>query len=123
VKLLADENIEQPIIDVLRADGHDVVGVAEVAPGSSDQEVLRLANDRGCIVLTNDKDFGELCHREGRVAAGVVLLRFRSEDGAEKARKLCGLLREIGDRIEGHFAVVTDHGTRLRPVRHPRAPG
>ncbi|KYF50440.1 hypothetical protein BE08_17255 [Sorangium cellulosum] len=62
--ILADENIAAPIVERLRADGVTVLQVAEIAPTVADSEVLRLAAEHDAIVLTGDKDFGELVVRE-----------------------------------------------------------
>jgi len=59
VRVLADENVPKKAVEALRERGHDVLWVAEVAPGSKDEEVLALAIREGRILLTFDKDFGE----------------------------------------------------------------
>ena len=74
MNLVADENVDQPIVDRLRQDGHLVVAVAELSPSISDDEVLRQANQQSALLITGDKDFGELVYRLGRVHAGVILL-------------------------------------------------
>lgn len=117
MKFLAHENIEQPVVDSLRAAGHDVACVAAVAPGVSDEELLRLANAESRLVLTNDKDFSELVYREGRVAQGIVLLRLATENGIEKAERFAAILPSIEKRLPGHFAVLTEQRVRLRPLR------
>ena len=65
MNLIADENVDAAIVERLRAEGHDVVWVADLAPGVTDQAVLREANAKGAILVTADKDFGELV--SGRV--------------------------------------------------------
>ncbi|UCC68329.1 MAG: hypothetical protein JSV79_14715, partial [Armatimonadota bacterium] len=65
----------------------------------------------------NDKDFGELCYREGLVSTGVVLLRFQTEDGSRKAVLLLDALADTPDRLAGHFTVVAEGRARLRPLR------
>jgi predicted nuclease of predicted toxin-antitoxin system len=117
MRFLADENVEQPVVDALRAAGNDVTCVGEVAPGARDQEVLRLANAESRLLLTNDKDFGEAVYREGRTSEGIVLLRLRTEDGVEKAATVAKMLLELERRLAGHFAVLTDERVRLRPLR------
>jgi predicted nuclease of predicted toxin-antitoxin system len=75
MNILADESVDQPIVERLRADGHDVLAVVEMAPGLPDEDVLTLANQRGAVLLTADTDFGELVFRQHRLATGVVLIR------------------------------------------------
>ena len=75
MKFLADENLDQQIVERLRQDGHFVWYIAEMEPGVSDDVVLNLANQEGVLLITADKDFGELVFRLGRIASGVVLIR------------------------------------------------
>jgi predicted nuclease of predicted toxin-antitoxin system len=72
---MADENIDRQIVERLRQDGHEVWYVAEMDPGVSDQEVLTFANNEQAVLLTADKDFGELVYRQELVNPGVILLR------------------------------------------------
>jgi predicted nuclease of predicted toxin-antitoxin system len=116
VKWYADESVERRIVDALRAEGHDVVAVSEVAPSLRDEDVLRDGTGRGCVLLTNDTDFGGLVFRGGHKARGVVLLRLRTVDAREKARRLMEVLPKIEDRIVGHFVVVEDAAIRIRPL-------
>jgi predicted nuclease of predicted toxin-antitoxin system len=72
VRLLADEGVDAAIVARLRFDGHDLVYVAELSPGITDDAVLELANADERILMTADKDFGELVFRLRRVAFGVL---------------------------------------------------
>ena len=63
MNLLADECSDALVVDGLRGDGHDVLYVREVARGSDDDTVLQMAADQQRILLTEDKDFGELVVR------------------------------------------------------------
>lgn len=65
--LLADESVDRPIVERLRGDGHDTVYVAELSPSITDEQVLQKANSRNALLMTEDKDFGELVYRLGRV--------------------------------------------------------
>lgn len=85
MNLVADESIDGPIVERLRASGFEVVAVADVSPGLGDDEVLSLANDRQAVLLTGDKDFGDLVFRLGRVSAGVILVRLSGLKPRRKA--------------------------------------
>lgn len=76
-KLLCDENIPAKTIDALRDGGGDVNSVREIAPGMADAEVLRQAVAHGCILVTFDRDFGELIFRQGQTPPPSVIY-FRS---------------------------------------------
>lgn len=67
MKILADEGVDRPIVELLRQSGHQVWYVAELEPGISDNVVLDLANRERAILLTADRDFGELVFRQGRL--------------------------------------------------------
>ena len=75
VTLLADENVHRLIVAHLLRDGHEVVHVADLAPSISDEEVLALAVEREALLITNDRDFGELVFVGASRHAGVLLLR------------------------------------------------
>ena len=76
MRLLADENIPKLAVEALRDRGHDVAWVRQDAPGIPDQEVLSLGQDESRLLITCDKDFGELAFRHGLPAEhGVVLFR------------------------------------------------
>ena len=76
MNLLTDEDIEKQIVERLREDGHEVLYVAEMEPGVSDEAVLMRANEKNALLLTADKDFGELIfHQNLLLSGGVVLLR------------------------------------------------
>ncbi len=63
MNLLADESVDRPIVEQLRQDGHDVLYVAEMEPGIPDDVVLQRANEHQALLVTEDKDFGELVYR------------------------------------------------------------
>jgi hypothetical protein len=63
VKIFADESVDKQIVSRLRAQGHDVVYVAELDPGIDDETVLRSSHDSNALLVTADKDFGELVFR------------------------------------------------------------
>jgi predicted nuclease of predicted toxin-antitoxin system len=66
MNFLADESCAGPVIQALREAGHDVAAVAEVAKGSTDEQVLERALNGKRILITEDRDFGELVYA-GRV--------------------------------------------------------
>jgi predicted nuclease of predicted toxin-antitoxin system len=87
MRALADENLPRPALEALRKAGWDVFSIAEKCPGISDEEVAALGTEQERILLTFDKDFGELIFRRGLSAgSGVVLFRITPgspEDAAD----------------------------------------
>ena len=117
MRLLADENIAGVAVEALRARGHDVLWVRTEAPGSSDADVLKLAEQADRIVLTFDKDFGELALR-GKTSrpSGVVLFRMRPLPPHRLAQMIARVLESRTDWV-GHFSVVEEE--RIRMVQLP----
>jgi predicted nuclease of predicted toxin-antitoxin system len=103
----------------LRRAGHDVVWIRTDAPGSTDEDVLRRAQGESRLLVTFDKDFGELAFRAGLpAAAGVVLFRITARSSTDVARIALAVLDSRTD-WEGHFSVVEDRRIRMTPL--PRA--
>ena len=75
MNLLIDESVDRQIVEELRRDGHNVAYVAEMDPGISDDAVLSVANNMTALLVTADKDFGELVFRRRQINAGVLLIR------------------------------------------------
>lgn len=65
MKLVVDESVDASIVIRLRSDGHEVIYIAEQSPGISDLKVMEIANREQCVLVTSDKDFGELVFRNG----------------------------------------------------------
>lgn len=111
---MADENVDAGIVVRLRADGHDVVWVAELAPGIDDEQVMALANDQGRVLITTDKDFGDLVFRLGRVTAGVILLRLEGLASTAKAETVSLAVAAHFAEIGGAFSVIAPGVMRIR---------
>ena len=78
MRLLVDENFPGLAVKAIRSRGHELVWIREDAPGISDQAVLSRATTEGRILITFDKDFGEIAFRGGQeMARGIILLRPR----------------------------------------------
>jgi len=115
VKLLADEGVDAAIVARLRADGHDIVYVAELSPGITDDAVLELANADERILMTTDKDFGELVFRLRRAMVGVLLVRLAGLPSESKAEAVARVVGEHGDEMAGAFTVLSPGLVRIRP--------
>jgi len=114
VRLLADENIEKPVVEHLRAEGHDVLYVMEMGRGVTDDHVLALAKREKALLVTLDKDFGELVFRKKLSGAGAILLRLTGMMTAEKSVLVSRALRKHGMEMTGCFTVITPRSIRIR---------
>ncbi len=115
MKLLADEGVEVLVVERLRLEGHDVDYIAELAPGITDDEVLDRANAGQRVLVTVDKDFGELVFRLHRVASGILLIRLAGLSTDDKAELVAGAVRDRGGQMLGAFTVVSPSVIRIRP--------
>jgi predicted nuclease of predicted toxin-antitoxin system len=116
MRVLANENFPGPVVTSLRSLGHDVAWVKEIMQGASDPEVLRRAQNERRVLVTFDKDFGELAYRAGLPAdSGVVLFRLGgSSPDDDNARAVAALTSR--DDWGGCFAVVLDDRIRVRAL-------
>lgn len=114
MRILANENFPGPVIRELRRRGHDVLSVKEMMRGAGDREILATAQREDRLVVTFDKDFGELAYRFGLPAAsGVILFRLSgASPEIDNARAVSAL--ESGIDWSGNFAVVSDDRIRVR---------
>jgi predicted nuclease of predicted toxin-antitoxin system len=114
VKLLADESIDRQIVDRLRQDGHQIWYIVEMEPGISDDTVLDLANQKTALLLTADKDFGELVYRQHRLTFGVILVRLAGLSSTRKAEIVASVVDEHAKELPDTFAVITPGILRVR---------
>lgn len=112
----ADENVDRQIVQALRSSGHSVLYIAEYFPGCSDEQVLRQAAERESVLLTTDKDFGELVFRQQKMQAGVVLVRLHSLPPLERVRRVVEIADRHGEALREAFTVVTPKAVRFRKV-------
>ena len=112
--ILADESIDGPIVYRLRQDGYVVHYVAEMEPGISDDAVLDLANREMALLLTADRDFGELVYRQGRTTSGIVLVRLAGLSPTRKADLVSTALDQHGSELLHSFTVISPGTVRVR---------
>jgi predicted nuclease of predicted toxin-antitoxin system len=116
MRILANENFPGDAIATLRQRGRDVAWIRADAPGSSDHRVLTRADTEGRILITFDKDFGELAFRAKLPASsGIILFRISAPSSAHVARVAVAALESRTD-WSGHFAVVEDARIRMTPL-------
>jgi predicted nuclease of predicted toxin-antitoxin system len=116
MRFLANENFPGSAVEALEAAGHDIVWITTAARGATDPEVLARAAREERILLTFDKDFGELAR--GSVLpleCGVVLLRIPMPSPANVGRRLAERITARDDWA-GHFSIIEPDRVRMRPV-------
>jgi predicted nuclease of predicted toxin-antitoxin system len=114
MRFIVDESTGYSVARFLQAEGHDVLIVAEAMPEADDVEILQCAVTEKRIVVTNDKDFGELIFRHQEAHQGVILLRLQDEGGHNKVNVFKALLAQFSEKLPGRFAVATERKVRFR---------
>lgn len=118
MRLLANENLPLDLVDALRSAGHEVTWIRTAAPGLDDKSVLAKAVAEDRLLITFDKDFGELAFRLGLpITSGVILCRVSANSGMDAAVKVVAALNSRQD-WPGHFSVIDEQRVRMR--RLPR---
>jgi predicted nuclease of predicted toxin-antitoxin system len=116
LSFVADENVETEVVDALRSLGHGVAHASESASGEPDADLLDAAAARGCVLDTNDKDFGDLVFRQHRPSSGVILVRLPGRPASVKARLVAQAVVRHGERLLGAFLVIGTRTMRLRRI-------
>jgi predicted nuclease of predicted toxin-antitoxin system len=117
VKIVADENVDRQIVDRLRSDGHDVCLSPSSILGSTTMRSSGRA-ESSAVLLTADKDFGELVFRQHSLHSGVMLIRLAGLEPEAKAQLVVAAFEKHADELNLGFAVLSKRTFRLRR-RHP----
>lgn len=112
--LLADEGIDKPIVDILRLCGFNVHYILETHQGIDDEQVLQIANKETRILLTQDKDFGELVYRFNKAHFGIILVRLGELPASEKAIIVNNVVLKYKQKLENAFTVIQHKTVRIR---------
>ncbi len=114
MKFLVDVGVGRAVEQLLRDSGHDVRAVRDIDPHAKDSEILRIAVAESLMVVTMDKDFGELVYHSGLSHAGVLILRLEDATGAEKTDAVRRIVQMYGNDMVGKFCVYQDGRLRIR---------
>lgn len=122
MRFAMNENISPSVIRELRARGHDVLSAKETMEGAADGAILQAAQTESRIVVTHDKDLGELAFRSGLSAScGIILIRL---SGAGREADIGRTLEVLESRQDwaGHFSVAEYGRVRMRPLPSAQQP-
>ena len=114
MKLVADESVDFGIIKLLRIAGFQVVSIAEINSGINDIEVLNIATEKKLLLITEDKDFGELTHRLKLQHFGVLLIRLSEMKRQERIELASESIVKYYDELQNNFAVLTPTHIRIK---------
>lgn len=105
LKFLVDINLGKKVEYWLLEKGYDVKIVREIDARMSDREVLKIAVSEDRMIITMDKDFGELVYNSGMSHSGVLILRLEDANANEKVKILEEILTKHQDKLSGNFCV------------------
>ena len=114
IRFVVDEGVDKPVADKLVELGFETYYIAHMMPGVSDVKVLELANSKQAILVTADKDFGELVYRRNLVSHGIILIRLTGSSPSEKAEIVGSFICDHQAEVHKAFSVITKNGVRVR---------
>ena len=114
---LIDECVDAVLVADLRGAGHDVIYMSDAEPRATDVDVMRRAQRDNRLLLTEDKDFGDLVFRQAMPVPGIVLLRIDPTRRSIKRVRLQAAVERFGDALLGRYTVIEDARFRSRPLR------
>jgi predicted nuclease of predicted toxin-antitoxin system len=117
MRWLVDECVDAALVDLLHAAGHDVICMSDVEPRASDAHVMDRAQREGRLLLTEDKDFGDLVFRQALLVPGIVLLRIDPARRSLKPARLRAAVEQLGDALLGRYTVIEESRLRSRQLR------
>ncbi len=116
MRFLVDESTGAAVVEYLRRSGHDTLAVAEAMPQADDRDIIARAAREDRVLITNDKDFGELVFRSGWAHHGVLLLRLHDESPSTRLNVIKSVLERYRDKLTGQFVVATEDSVRVRYI-------
>ncbi len=116
MRFLPDENVSRFVVERPRAVGFDVASVGATRSGASDNDVLAAALGEGRILITEDRDFGELVVRQRLEVPGVVLLELDRLSNTAEAHRVAAILSANTDKLARHLTVIEPGRVRIRPL-------
>ena len=113
LRFLADESCDSAVVRALTSLGHEVLSVAELSPRVDDETVIGLALREECVLLTEDKDFGQLVYANGLPSVGVILLRFPAGARSRIGEIVADFVNRKGVELLGRFVVIQPGRIRM----------
>ncbi len=123
MRFLVDECTGPAVAKWLRRSHHEVFSVYDEVRGLDDESIIEKANRENYVLVTNDKDFGELVFRKRKPHKGVVLLRLEDERSKNKIAVLHRVLESYSDKLLDNFIIVTEKTVRIVEERRDKPSG
>jgi predicted nuclease of predicted toxin-antitoxin system len=117
MNLVADESVDFGIIQGLRKKGINVFSIAEESGGIKDTEVLKVAVKNDALLITEDKDFGELAFRLKFQHKGILLIRLSDLPRNERLLLAVKTIFLNLNKLARNFSVLTKNGLRIKNLK------
>jgi len=114
--MIADESVNKNLINALRKAGYSVMSIAEEYGGISDESITELSLSPPNIIISEDKDFGELVYHHKVSVIGVILLRYNPSEFEAIKNHLLAFIFKYKSNLRGKFVVITINKTRIRTL-------
>ena len=116
MKFIADEGVDRSLVILLREANHDILYFAETDSGTEDEVILNLAQIEQRIIITRDKDFGELVYRMKRLHSGIILIRAEELTTLVRPQLVATFIETNLEMLTGYFIVIQPGTARLRKM-------
>lgn len=114
--IIIDENVDQILVDRLRDKNYDILSIRQDHPGITDRQVVKIAKSKRGLVITEDKDFGELVFSYNIRECSVILLRYSQSEYDRIERNIIRAL-DYYYKDPGHFFItITSKKIRMRNI-------
>jgi predicted nuclease of predicted toxin-antitoxin system len=114
MKIVADENLAYRMIKALRNEGFEVISIEEDTPSIPDNNVLSVAVKENALLITEDKDFGDLVMLHKLPHKGILLLRLSGMETDEKVIRTLDVIETYREELKDSFTVVDAKKVRIR---------
>jgi predicted nuclease of predicted toxin-antitoxin system len=116
---LADESCDFGVVRALRNAGYEVTAVAEILPRANDKKVIKLALERKSVLITEDKDFGQLVYAHGYGSVSVLFLRYPASARKGLLKDIVNFVQQQKEKLIGNFAVLQPGHVRIGRIPDP----
>ena len=116
LKFILDVGVGNKVGAYLSSEGYDATLISKINPSMTDSDILSIAKNEERMVITMDKDFGELVYHSRKVHKGVLLLRLEDANGDEKVEVMRFIMESFADQLEGRFCVFKNGQLRIREI-------
>ena len=114
MKFIIDVGVGRGVEDFLKERGFDVKAVRDVNPRSRDSEILQMAVNEKRMIITMDKDFGDLVYHSGKRHSGILLLRLEAATGDQKVKVVERIIGNFKKEINNRFCVFQEGRLRIK---------